>query len=174
MWGNKSSRIRYLGSYFSHSSTPPCETLLQQKQTLSLVSEKSKLDRHEAPASPPRNQIQVRKHICPVCQRVDSAAVPSGGSREVSRLRLSAPSSRSAPGLRPPLRGAEAAAGNPKPMMSSSEGAGYRHSARKRAKPKVNTAQLAGLIVFTVTQLWWIKGFADKVCYTCNERPSVL
>lgn len=59
-------------------------------------------------------------------------------------------------------------------MMSSPVRAGYRHSARKRPDPKVNSAQLARLIVFTVTQLWRIKGFADKVRYMCNERPSVL
>lgn len=59
--------------------------------------------------------------------------------------------------------GTEATAGNLKPMMSSSESRGYRQSVRKCTKPKVNIAQLLGLIVFTVAQLWWIKGFTVHV-----------
>lgn len=70
--------------------------------------------------------------------------------------------------------GTEATAGNLKPMMSSSESRGYRQSVRKCTKPKVNITQLPGLIVFTVAQLWWIKGFADKVRYMCEERRGVF
>lgn len=64
----------------------------------------------------------------------------------------------------------EATAGNLKPMMSSSESTGYRQPVRKCTKPKVNITQLLGLIVFTVEQLWWIRGFTDKVRYMCKER----
>lgn len=74
--------------------------------------------------------------------------------------------SRSKLRLPDPL-GTEATAGNLTPMMSSSESTGYRQSVRKCTKPKVNITQLLGLIVFTVEQLWWIKGFTDKVLYMC-------
>lgn len=70
--------------------------------------------------------------------------------------------------------GTEATAGNLKPMMSSSESRGYRQSVRKCTKPKVNITQLLGLIVLTVAQLWWIKGFADKVRHMCEERRGVF
>ena len=68
-----------------------------------------------------------------------------------------------------PLMGTEAMAGNLKPMMSSSESTGYRHSVRKCTKPKVNITQLPGLIVFTVAQLRRIKGFPIKYG-TCVMR----
>lgn len=63
---------------------------------------------------------------------------------------------------RPPWE-PEAATGNLISMMSFCERTGYRQSVRKCTKPKVNITQLRGLIVFTVDQLWWIKGFTDKV-----------
>ncbi len=68
----------------------------------------------------------------------------------------------------------EAAAGNLKPMMSSSESTGYWQSVRKCTQPKVNITQLLGLIVFTVAQLWWIKGLTDKVWYMCKGRQRVV
>lgn len=80
---------------------------------------------------------------------------------------------------RSPLRlpdpmGTKATAGNLKPMMSSSESTSYQRPVRKCTKPKVNITQLRGLIVFTVEQLWWIKGFTVKVWYMCKERQRVF
>lgn len=36
--------------------------------------------------------------------------------------------------------------------------AGYRRAVRKCTRPKVNITQLLGLIVFTIAQLWRIRG----------------
>lgn len=91
--------------YFSYSGALPCETLLQQKQTLSAVS----LRNQNSTGAKPQRRLHATKSrsdntSAPSVNASRLAAAPSRGGREVSRLRLSAPSSRSALGLLRPLR----------------------------------------------------------------------